>query len=248
VPVKMISRFDPALRHGLQEAERHYRDVHFPYARQLLLSKPQVRSYHINRVLKQLDLAGGWNQRPAAWRFVFLTFDPARGLEFDNETALRIANDHLNFLRCLRRTPVTERVTLDRLGKQTVLQKYLIEMDCGRQSWSDAPPIVQDIERTVTEAAAELTGIRLVRCNRVLHELASESIEEEGQRATEHVLATTDKLGYVEVYTDDEYWGEALFALPQVFPGIQRTGLQINIYRVEERCGVDRTAAQPINK
>jgi hypothetical protein len=248
VLAKMIARFEPALRQGLREAERHYCDVHFPYARQILLSKPQVRSYHINRVLRQLDLAGGWNQRPTAWRFVVLTFDPARGLEFDSETAGRIANDHLNFLRCLRSTPVTERVTLDRLNKQTVLQKYIIEMDCGRQPQDDAPQIVRDIECLVTEAAAELTGIRLVRCNRVLQEFAAESIEEEGQRATGRALPTTDKLGYVEVYADDEYWGDALFAVPEVLCRIQRTGLQVNTYKVEERCGVDRIAAQPISK
>jgi hypothetical protein len=237
---KMISRFDPTLRHGLAEGERHYTMVHFPFAQGLLASMPQVRSYHINRVICQLDLAGTWHQRPTAWRFVILTFDPSRGLEFDSATNNMIARDHLNFLCRLRSTVVTERVTINRLSGQTALRKYLIEVDRADEARADCTAVVEEIEAAVSEQAAGQFGMRLVRCNRVTAELAAETLEEEGQKATDRVLPATDKLAYIEVYADDDRWGNEFFAAPRLQSTLVKTPLRVCTYAIEERCGLDR--------
>lgn len=237
---KMISRFDPASRHPLAEAERHYATVHFPFAQALLASMPQIRSYHVNRVTRQLDLAGGWAQRPLAWRFVVLTFRPGRSLEFDTQTTDRIAQDHTNFLRRLRSTVVAESVPVDRLAGQTALRKYLIEIDRPAKPTEDTDRHLASLEAIVADEAANAFGVRQVRCNRVVVELAAEPVEEEGQRSTDRPLADTDKLGYIEIYADDDRWGDALFGAPRVLAALRQATLRCHAYAIEERCGLDR--------
>jgi hypothetical protein len=237
---KMISRFDPVSHQPLAEAERHYTAVHFPFAQQLLAGMPQVRTYHINRVVRQLDLAGGWAQRPQAWRFVVLTFYPERSLEFDEATTDRIARDHLNFLRRLRSTVVTETVPVRRLAGQTALTKYLIEIDRPPGTGATSDDRFAALEAVIAEEAARAFGVRLVRCNRVVAELAAEPLEEEGQRSTDRPLPNTDKIGYVEIYADDTRWGDALFAAPRVLAALRDGALRCYAYAVEERCGLDR--------
>lgn len=240
---KMISRFDQASRVTAAEAERHYTSVHFPFAQQLLAAMPQIRSYHINRVVRQLDLAGGWAQRPSAWRFVVLRFDPGRSLEFDALTTERITRDHINFLRHLRSTVVTENMLFDRLHRHTALQKYLIEVDRPAGATSiTCDNLLTDLGATLTEEAATRFGARQVCCSRVLAELAAEAVEEEGQRATDQPIADTDKVGYIEIYFDDERWGADLFKSPKVLTALRDPSLLCKTYVIEERCGVDRRA------
>jgi hypothetical protein len=131
---KSISRFNPVSTLALEECERHYTEVHFPFARQLLRGKPQVVSYHTNRVLRQYDINGGWRQRPTAWRFVILRFEEGRSLEVSEEERRLIADDHLNCLRDLRSCPVAEEDVIDRCRNQTAMAKYLFEFDRSRDT------------------------------------------------------------------------------------------------------------------
>lgn len=237
---KTINRFDATARRPLEEAEHHYTSAHFPFARKLLLSMPQVRSYHINRVIGQMDIAGGWQQRPTAWRFVILTFDPSRGLEFDAATTQMIARDHVHFLRRLRCAAVQERVTHDMLSGQTCLRKYLVEIDRYLDDRSVPDSALTALEQALTDQATAADVIRLVRCNRVTTEFAAQPLEEEGQIATDKPLPTTDKLAFVEIYADDDLWGQEFFATPKVLSALRRAPFTVNVYALEERCGLDR--------
>jgi len=239
---KMITRFDPSLTHGLEEGERHYQTVHFPFARRALMRLPHVHSYHINRVTAQLDIAGSWNQRPMAWRFVVMRLTNGHGLAFDPATQATIAWDHCNFLRSLRRTWVDERVLMDRLCGQTVLCKYLIEIDSPVEPSVDAEAAIRRIEAAIVEQAQGRFGLRLVRFNRVTDELIAEPLAEEGQLPTDRVMSATDKLAYIELYADDEHWAMEFFAAAPILDALWTTPLRVFAYAVDERCGLDRDA------
>ncbi len=237
-----ISRFDPVSTHPVEESERHYRDVHFRFARHLLRGKPQVRSYHTNRVLAQHDLNGDWQQRPTAWRFVILRFEPGRGLELTQDEQQTIARDHPNCLRNLRSCPVEEEVLLDEVRGQTALDKYLVELDRRPESPpEEAAAHVDGLVTGLLEQARGAFGVRRITVHRVLGEGETEPMDEAGQRPTGRMLAETTKLAYVEVYVDHDEWGDELFARPRVRELLRDPWFGIaNAYRVEERCGIDR--------
>lgn len=239
---KSISRFLPVTAHPVEESERHYTHVHFPWAQRLLRDQPHVRTYHTNRVLRQYDQLGRFGRRPVAWRFVLLTFDEGRGLEFDPRTSEAIAQDHPNCLRDLRGTPVAESVVRSRLNGQTVLAKYLIEVD--RAATTPEEDAVRRLE-LFTDALAErldtVGDFRLLRLNRVLGEAATAPVVEPGQRTTGQMLPETMKTGYVEVYFDDANAGDAFFGRSDVLALFDEPRFAtLAAYHVEERCGLDR--------
>ena len=126
---KSIAQFQPLAGQRRHASDRHYRTVHTPFARRTLRAMPHVLSYHTNRAEAELDLARGWSQRPHAFRFVILRFEPGRSLGFPPAVRAQIAEDHRNFLREFRGFPVEETTVLDRLSGQTALVKYLVEYE-----------------------------------------------------------------------------------------------------------------------
>lgn len=239
---KSISRFLPVTTHPVEESERHYVEVHFPWAQRLLRAQPQVQTYHVNRAVRQYDQLGRFRRRPSAWRFVLLTFDEGRNLQFDVRTSNAIAQDHPNCLRDLRGTPVEESVVRSRLDGQTALAKYLIEVD--RTTATPQADAVRGFE-SFTDALAErldaVADFRLLRLNRVLAEAATAPVVEPGQRTTGEMLPETTKTGYVEVYFDDAYAGDDFFARRDVLELFDDARFAtMAAYHVEERCGLDR--------
>ena len=239
---KSIARFDPVSSHPVDESERHYSAVHFPFAQRLLYDMPQVVSYHTNRVLRQYDLCGGWNQRPTAWRFVLLVFDAGRGLEFTREINELITQDHLNCLKSLRSCGVEETTVLDRLSGQTTLGKYLIEFDRAPSVGAvEADARLGAITEGLLEHFRDAFGTRLIRSNRVSVEGEAEAVREPGQRSTGRVLPETDKHAYLEIYVDDTNWGDDVFARSDVRALLREPCFStLAVYHVEERCGIDR--------
>lgn len=238
---KVVGRFDPLASLPLAECERHYTEVHFPFAQRQLRTMPHVVTYHTNRVTAELDLAGGWRQRPRAWRFVLLRFQPGRALGFPPDVAEAVAQDHRNVLSNLRSYQVREDVRLDRLTGQTALAKYLFEVDRD-----PAVPAQESADRLAAgigrlrDLAADAYGLRLLTADWVLSERAATPIDEPGQRPSPVPLPSTDRLAYLELYADAEEWAEQWLATPDVravlrdpfFPSFAG-------YRVEERCGLD---------
>ena len=239
---KSISRFLPVTTQPPEESERHYSQVHFPWAQRLLAEREQVLTYHTNRVLRQYDQTGGFARRPTAWRFVLLTFEPGRGLELDADTAERIAQDHPNCLRALRATPVESSLVLDRLDGQPVLAKYLIELDRAEQTPQEqADRRIEELVDGLAQRLEDAAGFRSLWSNRVLGEAEAEAVVEEGQRVTGQLLPDTDKCAYLEVYFDDTSFGDQFFARDEVLGLLENPSFAtLAVYHVEERCGLDR--------
>lgn len=239
---KSISRFLPVSTQPPEESERHYSQVHFPWAQRLLAEREQVRTYHTNRVLRQYDQTGRFARRPTAWRFVLLTFEPGRGLELDPATAERIAQDHPNCLRALRATPVEPTLILDRVDGQTVLAKYLVELDRAAETSPEEADL--RLKVMIDRLASRLDGtpgFRSLSSNRVLGEARTEAVVEEGQRVIGQLLPGTDKCAYLELYFDDLSFGDRFFARDDVLELLEDpTFAMLAVYHVEERCGLDR--------
>lgn len=164
---KSISQFLPLTGQSREDADRHYRRAHTRFARAQLRTMPHVLTYHTNRAEAEYDIAGGWSQRPRAFRFVILRFAPGRSLDFPPDVRERVAQDHRLFLRELRGFAVEEEVLVDRLSGQTALVKYLFEYErpCGSLP-PDFHPVLDALAVTVREQS-DAFGLRQVLLNRV---------------------------------------------------------------------------------
>jgi hypothetical protein len=194
-----------------------------------------VRSYHIDRALAQADVAGGWSQRPRAWRFVILRFTPGETLAFTPEQNEMVAADHVNCLYRLRHCDLEEAVLLDRTAGQLALAKFMIE--------ADRPPTVgaETAWRAFTSLAARVKalmegayGARMLILNRALSELECEPVDVERQRPI-GLLAETTRVGYIEAYFDHRRWGEEALAPLAVDGSLSDPALaEVNLLHLEE--------------
>lgn len=125
---KTFATFAPLAALPVEESDRHYRLVHTPFARRFLREMDQVVSYHTARATAELDLGGGWQQRPRAFRYIAMRFLPGRTLELSDELHERLVQDHRSCLRDLRSFRVREQVLHDRLSGQVGLSKHVIEL------------------------------------------------------------------------------------------------------------------------
>jgi hypothetical protein len=229
---KTIGRFEPTPARPPEECERHYTRVHVPMAQDLLRQLPAVRSYLVDRAVAQADVAGGWAQRPRAWRFVILRYTPGGALSFTPEQAEMIAQDHVNCLYRLRHCEVDEKVLLDRVDGHLALAKFMIEAD--RAPGVD-PAVAWEafcgIAAHVREAMEGAFGSRILYLNRVLNELECEPVDVEGQRPV-GMLPDTTRVGYIEAYFDHPRWGEE--ALGALAPLRDPALVALNLLRVDE--------------
>src|SRR6476661_57846 len=238
---KSISRFEPTPSRTPEECERHYTEVHVRMAQELLRPMPALISYHVNRAVAQADVVGGWAQRPRAWRFVFLRFDPGEVLSFSEEQNELVAQDHVNCLFRLRHTDTEETVLLDRRNGQLALAKFLIEADrAPGVSADDGWAAFSAIADRVREQMDGAFGARLLILNRVLNEVECEPVDVEGQRPI-GLLADPIRAGYLELYFDHARWGREALG-PLVAEGLLRTPelVDVNLLQVEELAPLSR--------
>jgi hypothetical protein len=238
---KSISRFEPTPSRTPEECERHYTEVHVRMAQELLRPMSALASYHVNRAVAQADVVAGWAQRPRAWRFVVLRFDPGEALAFSPEQNEMVAQDHVNCLYRLRHGDVEETVLLDQRHGQLALTKFLIEAD-------RAPGVAADEAWATFSAMADRVrgqmdggfGARLLILNRVLNELECEPVDVEGQRPI-GLLDETTRVGYMEIYFDHPRWGREALS-PLVAEGLLRPSslVDVNLLQVEEHAALSR--------
>ena len=238
---KSFSRFEPTPSRTPEECERHYTEVHVRMAQELLRPMPALISYHVDRGVAQADVSGGWAQRPRAWRFVILRFDPGETLAFSAEQNEMVAQDHVNCLYRLRHSDVEETVLLDRRQGQLALTKFIIEADrapgvSADDGWAAFAAMAARV-RGQMEAAY---GARLLILNRVLNEVECEPIDVEGQRPI-GMLDETTRVGYLEIYFDHQRWGREALG-PLVAEGLLRPAslVDVNLLQVEERAPLSR--------
>jgi hypothetical protein len=238
---KSISRFEPTPSRTPEECERHYTEVHVHMAQELLRPMPALISYHVNRAVAQADVAGGWAQRPRAWRFVVLRFDPGEALAFSPEENEMVAQDHVNCLYRLRHSDVEETVLLDRRDGQLALAKFLIEADrapgvSADEGWAAFSAMADRVREEVDGAF----GARLLILNRVVNEVECEPVDVAGQRPI-GLLGETSRVGYMEIYFDHSRWGREALS-PLVAKGLLRpsTLVDVNLLQVEEHAPLSR--------
>lgn len=237
---KIITKFDPVTNRTFEEAEEHYLRVHTEFARKMFREHgPTVTTYVINRAMREYSVAGAFNQKPRAWRWVV---NQLGGDEFLPEHMVPLIwRDHRNTLKNIRSCTVAERVVADRLSGQTALQKFLVEYDrAPGQSPEEADRLYEaDYLPLLTRLLDGAFGFRRFVSNRVLEEADVAPLEEEGQIITGG-SRPTEKHGYDEIWFDNETWGSEFFAHPEVYELIQFGGLVANAYVIAEVTGIDR--------
>lgn len=239
---KTFSTFAPLAALPVEESERHYRDVHTPFARRFLRELDQVVSYHTARATAELDLGGGWQQRPRAFRYIAMRFLPGRSLELPEELHERIVQDHRSCLRDLRSFRVREQVLLDRLWGQVGLSKHVVELERRPGTSPDeGRRHLREQLRVLAEQAVGAFGLRQVLVDHVLAEAETEPIDEPGQRPLRRLLPSTSTHAFIEIYADHADWAEEWLARPAVRAVVQDPWWgTARCYRVAEECGLDR--------
>jgi len=246
---KKIVRLSPARGVSLEDAERHYRDVHFRFASTTFRhSIDAVIAYHSNHAVGQFDLMGGFSERPDAWRFVFTQWDDSH----DDGHAVGWLPERIRGLffvdreNCIDETSsceVDEHVVIDRLRGHTSLVKYLFRYapdQVGPQAEFERY-YEHEHAPTLRAAATSCPGLRKLVSNRVLQE-AAVSVREDGH--TEYsggYMETVSSYRFEELWFDNDDVAAEFFHDPCVL-GLLRDSPygKVRGYRVEEVCGVDR--------
>lgn len=239
---KTYAHFLPLAALPAQESDRHYREVHTRWARRFLRELPDVISYATDRVLAERDPAGGWGQRPRAFRFISMRYAPGTRLDLPPELREQVVQDHRNCLRELRSFAVREQVLVDRLHGGTGLAKHVVELDRRPgTSAAEAAERLADGLQVLEEQAHDAFGLRQVLADHVLSESATEPLDEPGQRPTGRVLPETARSAFLELWFDHPDWADEWFARPAVAAVLQDAWWgAARTYRVYEECGMDR--------
>lgn len=239
--LKSFASFNPLTSRTLEECERHYMQVHTRWARNLLRDRPHLVSYHVNRATAAYDVRGGFGQRPDAWRWVILRFQPGSRLGLSAEEQELVAQDHRNCLRDLRSYLVGERIVIDELRSQTSLVKYLFDFDAPPDALAKSAERLQSLADALGELARTGNhGLRLLSVNAVTSEQENDPIDEPGQRPAGRVLALSTKSGFLECYFDQQEWADDLFARPEVRALLRDEPFaRVRGYRIDEGCGFD---------
>lgn len=239
---KTFSTFAPLVALPVEESDRHYREVHAPFARGFLREMDQVVSYHTARATAELDLTGGWRQRPRAFRYIAMRYLLGRSLELPEELLERIVQDHRSCLRDLRSFPVREQVLLDRLSGQTGLSKHVVELE--RRPGTSPDEGARYLQKQITVLADQVGdsfGLRQVLVDHVIGEGETAPVDEPGQRPLGRLLASTTAQAFVEIYADHADWAEQWLARPAVRAVVRDPWWGVaRCYRVVEECGLDK--------
>jgi hypothetical protein len=239
---KRFGRFDPVSDRSREECDRHYRDVHVPFAGRMLLGHEGTVSYHTARALGEYDVTNGFAQQPTAWRYIVLRYQAGRNPSVTKQQADLMAQDHLNFLSRLRSCAVRERVLVERRSAQTALEKYIFEYD--RAADVGAADALERFRTVIDELMTKTTlarTARLVIANEVLSEQETAPLREPGQLALPRNRAETDKVGYLEFWFDSTAAAEDYFVAEEVGATLRPAGFAVRTgYHVEERCVIDR--------
>lgn len=241
---KRILEFQASALRPREECERHYLEVHSPWAVRALAENPALVGYHTNLLVGQWDIAGGFRRTPDLWRYASMRFR-APGAEFPPTVARMLAHDHQNFLRDLRRFDVEETVLHDGTTGQLSSDKYVLVVDRpARLSVDEGWAALDELLALLGRVVPTQYGARRLVLNRVLVERENAPLREPGQRPTGGVVEDSTRLAYVEVYLDHEVWGDELFARPELLALLSDSPFapdSLTAYHVVERAGHDRS-------
>lgn len=240
---KSLIQFQPSALVPREQCERHYLEVHSPWALREIRRMDDMVAYHTNLVLGQWDLTGGFHQAPDLWRFATMRTRPGGQKGFPASVMPFLSADHENFCRELRGFQVKETTWCDRRSGQLSSDKYVVVLD--RPDGLDdagAASAVDRVESTLAELVEGAYGARLMVSNRVVSESEYDDRREPRQEITGRV-GPSSRLAYIELYFDHQAWGEELFAGDAVRDLLVDTGFAPGCaaaYHVLERAGHDK--------
>lgn len=244
-----LARFDPLGDRPPEASERHYTRVHVPLAIELLGSVPTIVQYSTYVVRRQYDAVGRWNKRPTAWRFASqMIRTPDAVGEGDAATAFpedvrrRLAQDHRNCLRHLRRFDVEEVVLVSSGTAPLSTQRYFFEFE--RRDDVSPDTALAEFRTTCDRVAGLVSGVlgaRGVVRRGVLSEAEAGPLDSEGQILTGRALPRSTMSGYLEVVFDSHYSAEPFFARDDVRTALRPPGFaSVEGYEVLEVVGFDK--------
>jgi hypothetical protein len=244
-----LARFDPLATRLPELSESHYREVHVRLAAELLGSVPTIRQYSTYLVRRQYDATGHWNKHPTAWRFASQMIeaapvvpDDSAATAFPEEVRRRLAQDHRNCLRHLRRFDVEDEILMDACSGQLSTQRYFFEFErTADQSAETARAEFDGICAAIASLASGAAGLRRLVRRGVMSEAETGPLDDDGQILTGRMLPATTMVGYLEIVFDSHYSAEQFFVrddvrvavLSEHFAGIEG-------YEVEEVVGFDK--------
>lgn len=237
--MKRITRFSPA--GDRDAAERHYTEAHHPFMRRMFREHGElVIRYVANLALAQYDLAGGFRERPSAWRFVITEVADDAGADGFLPERFRplIWADHRKVLQDIDAWEVDEAVVVDRRSGQTGLVKYLLLYAAGD---GRAVRYADEHVPFMRAALARAYGTRVYVSNRVLREAATTDEHGPGAAYAGTYRADAQLLAIAELWFDNDGWAEEFFADAAVLAQLRDGAFgRVEAYRVAETIGVDK--------
>lgn len=243
--VKAINRFDPVRSKTLDEAERHYVEIHHTFAREMHRRNDAVLQYLPARAVGQYDINGEFDQTPDAWRYVIhLRRDDLPDAhsflpESDRQT---IWTDHTQCIRNIRGLEVQPETVLDRCTGQMVFVKYLFEFHAEGSEQAEAKRhyVGQYLPRLKALLGAAF-GFRKCVSNKVIRQVVTAPLQEEGQIVTGEYVEPVSAYRIDEFWFDNVAWGGDFFRNPATRALLRDKDLgRMEGYFVEEKCGVDK--------
>lgn len=201
--VKEINFFLPVDELGQAESERHYLAVHVPQSRYMYRGLPSVQRYTPHRVVAKRDLNKTFHERPDRWRFVIMHHSGEQNY-LRPEVIERIWIDHGNCLEHITNYQLREEVLHDARSGQTALTKYVLVVPTTAQITVD-----DAWKQSLTAAFGTAFGARLLVFNAVTGSLRT---KDRGRVITGELDAETDASALLELYFDNEDWGQEFLA------------------------------------
>jgi hypothetical protein len=243
-----LARFEPLGDRPVEASERHYTRVHIPLAIELLGSVPAIVQYSTYSVVRQYDATGGWDKRPTAWRFASQLIrtqeevgEGEAATAFPEEVRTRLAQDHRNCLRGLRRFDVENVVLQGSFTPTLSTQRYFFEFEATAESDPIAAraAFVSTCDQ-LAGLASGAPGLRGVVRRGVEYEAEAGTLDDAGQFLTGRRLPRTTMVGYLEVVFDSAYAAEPFFRRSTVRDALRTPGFaSIEGYEVREVVGFD---------
>lgn len=243
--MKRMSRFQPPVAVGRDAAERHYAEVHHPFARRLFRDHgDQVHRYVANRADWQYSLNGRFEEAPSAWRFVITEVDDAiadASAWIPSWAQPLIWRDHDKCIQGIEAWEVDEQIVVDHRCGQLSTAKYLFLHEVS-SAWSGQrehylASHVPAFGRLLDDAF----GARLYTANVVRRQAATSDEHGPGASYTGAYRDAATVVGLDEVYFDNGDWAAEFFGRPEVV-ALLRDGPfgRVEGYQVHETVGVDK--------
>jgi len=242
---KIIWRGLPPHGRSRAAAESHYVGVHVPLSRRFLMLDPAQVAYSTLRVCGQLDIAGGWNHPPSAWRFIIFLEDPSAPAAEWTEERVRLRrllwDDNPLVIGESIRCEVDEEALVDRRSGQTSFAKAVLEFDRRPEiSPTEAEAELRRRVTTLAERGAMADGLRGMTVNWARRQRL-QRLRDDGEYHLTDWAPEGPKIAYLELLFDNADWAIQFLGCDEVVDAVfSPTYAAAGAYLVDERCEFDR--------